>query len=93
MSSLLSPIIGPTGVVSIIVSGPLLVAAPYNCPGFSKSSSSTMYNAEPAHGLELDAPPPIIATYLSFTGSSLSSAISEGSLTILGVDQVSPNLL
>ena len=50
-------------------------------------------NADPAHKLLLAMPAPIIATYLSFVGSSLSASISEGSLTILGVDQVSPNLL
>ena len=56
-------------------------------------SNSTINKAEPAHKLLLAIPAPIIATYLSFAGSSLSASMSDGNLTILGVDQVSPNLL
>ena len=65
-------------------------------PGLAMSLKSTKYTAEPVHELLDDIPAPIIATYLSVDvppASEVRPNVSEGSLTILGVDQVSPNLL
>ena len=91
-----APIVIPAGDVSTIFIGPPLTSAPKILPGLSLSSmlKSTKNTADPAQESFLLIPPPIIATYLSvLMPPDLTAPVSvtSGILTILGVDQVSPN--